>query len=100
MSDQADNLRQLVRAQSEWRELVRLDLLEPGSRRFAAHVVVNRKAIGFQEVAAEENFCKRREDGHGTLIFPAGLTMSLKRLVRVVRYLIGMEFLARPEGKG
>jgi hypothetical protein len=100
MSDQADNLRQLVRAQSEWRELVRLDLAEPGPWRFAGHVAVNREAIGTHDVSSEENSCKRREDRRGTHDFPVVLTMSLKRVVRIVRYLIGMEFLARRGEKG
>jgi hypothetical protein len=95
MSDQADNLRQLVRAQREWRELARLDLAAPVSWRPVRCRVVRRVFIGTHQVSSEGNSCKRREDPHEKPIFPVGLTMALKRLDRIVRYLIGMEFLAR-----
>jgi hypothetical protein len=97
MSDQAENLRQLVRAHRQWRDLAQLDLAAPGPWHLASdrRRVVNQEVIGAHGVVSEGNSCKRREERHGKHVFPVGLTMALKRLERVVRYLIGMEFLAR-----
>jgi len=80
MSDQADSLRQLVRAQRQWRE----------------YILREQPVV----VTSPENLHKRKEIRHESHDFRVSLTVSLKRIARVVRYSIGVKFLERREGKG
>ena len=80
MSDQADSLRQLVRAQRQWRELT----------------LQKQPAV----VSSAEKPYKRKENRHESRDFRVGLTVLLKRIGRIVRYSIGIKFLEGREGKG